>query len=395
MRVLNHWIRHDLIRRFAIGAMLVLAAVMAFSLPGGQHTSAQSDNCNPGFSTFEWGETDFCNASVDFSEIIAGGPPKDGILALNDPVMESVDVAARWLVDQSPVIAVEIDGEARAYPQAILIRHEIANDVINDVPVAVTFCPLCNSSIVFDRRVDGEVLDFGVSGMLRNSDMIMYDRQTDSWWQQFIGVGIVGHYNETVLDIIPSLVIGFGDFAERYPDGLVMSSDQGFGRGYGTNPYVGYSRSDPSRFLFRGEVDSRLPGTERVLAYGDGDTYVAYPFATLSNASVINDTIGDMDVVAMWQPGVADALDESIIDLSRDLGTAALYDRVLDGQMLTFSLNGNGTIVDNQTGSTWNVFGQATAGELEGAQLRQLIAAPHFWFAWAAFHPQTTVYGQS
>lgn len=385
----NTWTRH-----IAIGATLMLAAVLAFSLLGGQQINAQADNCNPGFSSFEWGETDFCNASVDFSEIISGGPPKDGIPALTDPVMESVEAAADWLVDQSPVIAVEIDGEARAYPQAILMRHEIANDVINGVPVAVTFCPLCNSSIVFDRRVEGDTLEFGVSGMLRNSDMVMYDRQTDSWWQQFTGEGIVGHYNETLLDIIPSIVVGFGDFAERYPDGQVMAPDQGFGSGYGRNPYTGYADSDPSRFLFRGQVDPRLPGTERVLAYSDGETYVAYAFETLREQIVINDTVGDTDVLAIWQPGVADALDQSIIDESRDLGTAALYDRNLDGQILTFTVDNDGRIVDDQTGSTWSLFGEAIEGELAGSQLRQLIAAPHFWFAWAAFHPQTTVYGQ-
>lgn len=380
-------------QKTAIGIVLVLIAVAALS-KGGSHYSAQDDTCNPGYSPFEWGETDFCNASVDFSEIISGGPPKDGIPALTDPIMESVDAGANWLVDQSPVIAVEIDGEARAYPQAILMRHEIANDVINGVPVAVTFCPLCNSSIVFDRRVEGDTLEFGVSGMLRNSDMIMYDRQTDSWWQQFTGEGIVGHYNETLLDIVPSIVIGFGDFAERYPDGLVMAANQGYSSFYGRNPYVGYADSDPSRFLFQGQIDPRLPGTERVLAYGDGETYIAYAFETLREQIAINDTVGDTDVLAIWQPGVADALDQAIIDESRDLGTAALYNRQLGDQILSFSVDENGNIVDDQTGSTWSLFGEAIDGQLAGSQLRQLIAAPHFWFAWAAFHPETMVYGQ-
>jgi hypothetical protein len=375
------------IRFLHLALTIVIAVLIGPGLAQGQ------DNCNPGYSEAEWGNTDFCNTSIDFGDVLSGGPPKDGIPALTDPALETVDSAQNWLVDQSPVIAVEIDGEARAYPLAILMWHEIANDTLNDVPIAVTFCPLCNSSIVFDRRVEGETLEFGVSGKLRNSDMIMYDRQTDSWWQQFTGEGIVGHYNETLLDIVPSLVIGFGDFAERYPEGEVMSRDTGATRDYGANPYRGYADSDPSRFLFAGEVDPRLPGTERVLAVEVDDTFIAYPFSVLSEEIVINDTVSGVDVVALWQPGVADALDSGRIDESRDLGTAALYEREIDGQTLTFSVSDAGSITDEQTGSTWDLFGSAIDGELVGTQLQQIIAAPHFWFAWAAFHPETTVYG--
>jgi len=386
-------------KSWLILSALMTTAVLSLAVlwPGVPHANAQDDeNCRPSrFSSREWGQTNFCNASIDFSEVIAGGPPKDGIPAVNDPRMESIEEASEWLVEQSPVIAVEINGEARAYPQAILMWHEIANDEIGDVPISVTFCPLCNSSIVFDRRVESDVLDFGVSGLLRKSDMIMYDRQTDSWWQQFTGEGIVGEYNGTLLDIIPSLVIGFGQFAERYPDGLVMSRDTGTTRNYGLNPYAGYVGSDPSGFLFRGEIDPRLTATERVLAAEINDDAIAYAFATLRDEIVINDTVGGTDVVALWQPGVADALDQSRIDDSADLGTAALYDRQVNDQTLTFIQDAEGRIIDEQTGSIWNLFGEAIEGELAGAQLQQLVAAPHFWFAWAAFHPETTVYGQS
>jgi hypothetical protein len=185
-----------------------------------------------------------------------------------------------------------------------LIWHEIANDEIAGVPIAITFCPLCNSSIVFDRRVDGEILEFGVSGVLRNSDMVMYDRQTESWWQQFTGEGIVGVYTGTVLDIIPSQVIGFGQFAERYPDGLVMSRDTGYARSYGINPYTDYDQTSRP-FLFDGEVDPRLPATERVLAGEIDDVAIAYPFSILAEQIVINDVIGETPVVVFWQPGVA------------------------------------------------------------------------------------------
>ncbi|MGB1289069.1 MAG: DUF3179 domain-containing protein, partial [Aggregatilineales bacterium] len=239
--------------------VILVAGIFIVLFSSWQDVSAQatdgSDQCAPNRLRPGFENTDFCNNNIEsWDEIISGGPPKDGIPAVNDPDMESVEEASGWLVDRSPVIAVEIDGEARAYPQGILMFHEIANDEIAGVPVAVTFCPLCNSSIVFDRTVDGDVLTFGVSGRLRNSDMVMFDRQTDSWWQQFTGEGIVGDYTDTLLDIVPSQVIGFAQFAERYPDGQVMSRTP---RGFNRNPYTNYDQS-PQPFLFLGQTDQRL-----------------------------------------------------------------------------------------------------------------------------------------
>lgn len=369
----------------------LLALIFIPSLTLAQESS--ESNCTPQRFASQWPNTDFCNSSVNLEEIISGGPPKDGIPAITDPVMESVEAASVWLAPQSPVIMVEIDGEARAYPQALLIWHEIANDTLADVPIAVTFCPLCNSSIVFDRRVDGETLDFGVSGVLRNSDMVMYDRQTESWWQQFLGQGIVGNYNGTLLEMLPSQVIGFGLFAERYPDGLVMSRETGYSRSYGTNPYLGYDQSsDP--FLFTGEIDSRLPATEHVLAGTIGEVSMAYPFSVLREERVINDVLGDVPVVVFWQSGLVSSLDASTIDASRDIGTAALYERSLDdGMLLEFIWNADTqTVSDIQTASTWNLFGEAISGDLLGTELQQRVFAPHFWFAWAAFQPNTAIY---
>jgi hypothetical protein len=375
-------------RKIFVGMIILGLLVGVTSLLAQNATPTQS--CTPPYVQNIW-KTDFCTASVSLDEIMSGGPGKDGIPALTDPAMQSIDDASAWLVDQSPVIAVEIEGEARAYPQAILMWHEIANDVIADVPVSVTFCPLCNSSIVFDRRVNGDVLEFGVSGNLRNSDMVMYDRQTESWWQQFTGEGIVGVYTGTLLDVIPSRVIGFGQFAAQYPDGQVMAIPTNYARSYGQNPYTGYdSLSQP--WLFTGDADDRLPAMMHVLAGVIGDTAIAYPFDALQEQQVINDVVEDIAVVAFWQPGVVSALDKTTIDNSREIGTVALYSAEINGETLTFILNNDGTITDEQTNSTWNLFGQALAGDLTGTTLRQLVAAPHFWFAWAAFHPETLVY---
>jgi hypothetical protein len=352
------------------------------------------DRCTPrNISVASWGRTNFCKASVDLNEIISGGPGKDGIPAIDNPRFESIAQAQTWLGEKAPVIVVAINGEARAYPQAILIWHEIVNDELGGVPIAVTYCPLCNSSIVFDRRVEDAVLSFGVSGLLRKSDMVMYDRQTDSWWQQFIGVGIVGDYTDTVLDVIPSQVVGFAQFAQKYPEGDVLTRDTGFSRAYGRNPYVGYDQTRRP-FLFRDTLDPRLAPVAHVLAGVVGDVAIAYPFEALREVGVLNDVIAETPIVAFWQAGTASAMDAENIDSSRDIGTAAAYSPIVDGQTLTFRLGETGAIIDEQTASTWDVFGEATDGELTGTQLERLVFAPHFWFAWAAFQPQTVIYGQ-
>lgn len=383
-------------RQTLIVMMLALVAVLAILTTGFQHTGAQDSDCVPDNLDTQLWQTDFCKHSVDFDEIVDVIIPRDrvGIVAIDNPVMENVADASAWLVDQSPVIAVEVDGEARAYPLAILMFHEIANDEINGVPIAVTFCPLCNSSIVFDRRVEGQTLTFRVSGKLRNSDLIMWDLETETWWQQLTGEGIVGDYTETLLEIIPSRVVGFGQFSERYPEGMVMSRDTGFNRSYGINPYEEYDVGLPINGFFNHDrLDDRIPATQRVLAGIIGGQPIAFPFNNLRQEIVINETVGGVDVVAFWQPGVASALEQTRIDQSRDIGTAGLFNRELDGQTLTFSWQDD-VLVDDQTGSEWNLFGQAVAGELEGSQLEQLIAAPHFWFAWVAFQPETAVYGE-
>jgi hypothetical protein len=236
--------------------------------------------------------------------------------------------------------------------------------------------------------VADQVYRFGVSGNLRNSDLVMWDDITKSWWQQFTGEGIVGVHAGDQLELLPSLLVSFGEFVKQYPDGVVLSPG---GRNYGTNPYVGYDTS-ARPFLFDGEVDDRLFATERVLGVVLNGMATAYPFPALRENPVINDQIGDFDVLVIWQSGAASALHDRVIDDSKDVGMAAMYDREIDGQTLTFSLNASDEIVDDQTGSVWNVFGTALSGELEGAQLRQHLAFPHFWFAWAAFRPETVIW---
>ena len=209
------------------------------------------------FSISGW-ETDFSLHSVPYSEIRGGGPPADGIPPIDAPEFVTAQEADDWLAEKEPVIALEINGDVRAYPLQILTWHEIVNDEVGGVPVSVTFCPLCNAAIVFDRRLDGAVYDFGISGNLRKSDLIMWDRQTSSWWQQFSGEAIAGTLTGRKLTFLPSTIVSFGFIKEAYPDVKVLSRDTGFARPYGRNPYAGYDRADNPPFLFDGLVDGRL-----------------------------------------------------------------------------------------------------------------------------------------
>lgn len=375
----------------------IILVMMTFIMPTISHAQLSCDNPPAPFDDpfildnwqTVWALSDICIFKEGiFEEVVSGGVGRDGIPPIDVPAFDGQGAADVWLQPQSPVISVEVGDVARAYPLAILTRHEIVNDVLGETPIAVTFCPLCNSAIVYDRRVDGEVLRLGVSGFLRNSDLIMWDDKTESWWQQLTGEGIVGTYTGKLLDIVPSQVVGYGAFKAQYPDGEVLSP---MGRTYGSNPYVSYdSMAQPP--LFTGVLDTRIAATARVLGANVNDISVAYPFATLENELVINDTFADTDVVAFWQPGNVSALDNAFIDDSRDVGMAALFKRSLNGQVLTFSAS-DGAIVDDQTGSTWNVFGTAIDGDLAGSQLQQVNAFPHFWFAWAAFYPETEIYG--
>jgi hypothetical protein len=256
----------------------------------------------------------------------------------------------------------------------------------------VTFCPLCNTAIAFDRNFDGQVLDFGTTGRLRFSNLIMYDRQTETWWQQATGEGIAGEYTGQQLTFLPASIIGWGEFKTNFPEGQVLSRETGFPREYGRNPYAGYDNINNSPFLFRGpETPGVLPAMARVLTVELNSDAVAYPYEVLQEQGAINDTLAESEIVIFWQPGTASALDASRIAEGQDVGAGVSFSREVDGQILTFSYDGE-KITDDQTGSEWDVFGRAVSGELAGTQLEPIVSVNHFWFSWAAFKPETRVY---
>ena len=336
--------------------------------------------------------TDFSKHTIPYSEILSGGPSKDGIPAIDDPQFVSTAEADEWLELNEPIIFFEHKGDARAYPIQIFMWHEIVNDVVGDLPVTITFCPLCNTAIAFERTVNGQILDFGTTGRLHYSNLIMYDRQTESWWQQATGEAIVGEMTGTRLTFLPAPILAWEDFKTAHPTGLVLSRETGYNRSYGTNPYGGYDNVNNPPFLYDGPATPGvLPPVARVLTIDLNGEAVAYPYDVLQQVNVVNDTVGGEEIVVLWAAGTASALDSGTVAGGRDVGTANAFARVLDGQLLTFTLDGS-QIVDNETGSMWNILGRAVSGPLAGKQLTPVVAVNHFWFSWAAFKPETRIY---
>ncbi len=341
-------------------------------------------------------ETDWARRSIDLSELVVGLPgridSRDGIPPIDKPTFEAVAAASQWLEDREPIVLLEIAGAARAYPLRILTQHEIVNDQLSNVPVAITYCPLCNSAVAFDRRVNGKTLRFGVSGLLRHSDLVMWDDASVSLWQQITGEALVGELTGTQLKLIAAPIVRWSQFRDSFPEGEVLSRDTGFGHSYGANPYDGYDSSSRP-FLFNGKLDDRYPAMERVVGVTVKRAAKAYPFSVLGDERVVNDEVGGEAIVVFW--GAADtasALDHSEVAGGRGVGVGVAYFRRLADRTLTFQLYAGDEVRDEETGSTWNLLGQAVAGPLAGETLTPVVHTNHLWFAWAAFNPDAPVY---
>ncbi|MEO5366420.1 MAG: DUF3179 domain-containing protein [Magnetococcus sp. WYHC-3] len=331
-----------------------------------------------------WPHTDFSRFEVPLEEFQKGGPMRDGIPALDAPVFEAAEAAASWLHGLEPVIALARGDEARAYPLRILLHHEIVNDSVAGQPVVVTYCPLCDAARVYDRRPGGggsTPLTFGTTGLLRQGALVMYDRQTESWWQQFTGSALVGTLSGTRLLPLPSQVVAFRDFRETWPTGRVLSQQTGHQRPYGRNPYRNYDRpTGKPMFIPQERLDTRWPPMERVLALSRGGQRYLYPFGTLEQQRVVNVTTPGEPVVVLARLGVLSALDKSYTEYSRPILSAAAFEaRLGDGRILTFTGRDHG-IYDRQTGSRWNHLGLALEGPLAGTRLRQCDEGVQFAF---------------
>lgn len=345
--------------------------------------SALDDRDNPAFPA----------PLIDPDELISGGPPPDGIPAIDAPAFERAD-KVDWLEDNEAVLSLTVGGETRAYPLRVMTWHEIVNDVVGGVPVAVTYCPLCNSGVAFERTVpDHGVLSFGTSGLLYADNLVMYDRQTESLWPQLTGEASIGDLTGTKLVAIPMGTVAWRDFVAADPTARVLSQDTGFDRPYGTNPYSGYD--DPEGDLLFGlpnDLDNRLLVKERVVGLVDGSSSIAVVRSSLAGRDPLEVTVGSRRLVVWHRPGQASALDADTVAGGADIGTVGVFVPAVDGERLHFETDGAG-FRDRETGSSWNVLGRATAGPLKGAELEAYQHLDTFWFAWASFHLDTDVIG--
>ena len=361
----------------------LLPAILAFGLV--LSVEAVPYNSLPGW------RTNTAKRLINLNELQTGGPSKDGIPPIYHPRFVSVSQAAKWLSPVEPVVSLTLDGRTRAYPLQILIWHEIVNDRFGDVPVIVTFCPLCYSVNVFDRRINGREYTFGTSGMLRYSNLVMYDHQTESLWQQVIGRALVGDMAGANLKAIPAQIISFEQFRTTYKNRLVLSRTTGHKRNYGRNPYAGYDDIRKSPFMYKGKADDRLRPMEKLVTVSVDNFSKAYPYSLTQSKYVINDEIAGESIVVFHIRGAVSALDRSQIATSREDGSTGVFHREVDGKILTFSYNGK-DLVDDQTGSVWDITGKAVSGPLQGKTLIPVVHGDYFAFVWLVFKPETEIY---
>ena len=282
--------------------------------------------------------------------------------------------------DAESVIGLVLGGQAKAYPIRLLSLHEIVNDRVADVPVAVTWCPLCYSAIVFDRHVAGQVLTFDVSGYLLESNLVMIDRQTRTLWSQVLGQSLRGPLRRSWLEILPSQLVTWGDWKAAHPDALVLSATRlGYDPDVLADPYAGYYTSGAVGLA--GELDDdRLPAKALIVGLTQAGQALALLPEQVRQAWPLHLRLGDRPLVAGYDQSL-----EAVI----------VYVREVNGDALHFDRGAAGELVDRQSGSVWRLAdGRAVAGPLDGRQLTRVPATPVFWFAWSALYPHTTIYGQ-
>lgn len=314
--------------------------------------------------------------TVRLDQIVSGGPPPDGIPSIDSPKFISIDDGDKFLGDLDKVVGIKINGDIRAYPLQVLVWHEIVNDKVGGIPVAITYCPLCFTNQVFGRTVNNTILEFGTSGKLYNNNLVMYDRTSKSLWSQALGEGILGEYAGITLEKFPFDLAYWKDWKQLYPQSKVLSKDTGSVRPYGADPYEDYY-TNPDILFPISNRDNRLGLKEVIVGLENEGLSKAYKLQDIEKLKVINDQLGNKSVTLF-----------SLYPIM-----ARVFDSSVDGQVLIFQYNlTNNTFTDKQTGSQWDFEGKSIGGSLKGKQLLRLPFDEGYWFEWVAFHPGTEVY---
>ncbi len=354
--------------KVAVGGGIAAAAAGFFLLgrPGtGDAGLPSSNSC---------GEYDLeCIAS----RLVPGGPPRDGIPAINNPVfMTAAEAEANgWVNDGSIVDAIVTPTGPRAYPRSITVWHEIVNDNINGTPASLTFCPLTGSSVIFQGKAsNGTPLTFGTTGMLYNSNLVMYDRQTNSTYPQILGIGISGPNRGVDLEQIPVTTTTWGQWKTLHPGSRVLSRNTGYSRDYNRYPYGDYDSNNSVFFPVAYQSSSFNP-KKVVIGTRIGQESLAILRDEFRSRVVANLTLRGEPIAAFYDPST---------DFVR------IFSRKTDGSTHTFAYD-NSQIKDTETGTVWNPFGLAVSGTLAETQLQQMPYLQVMWFGWYAFHPTTAI----
>jgi len=328
------------------------------------------------------GSSDGAACLLPESELVSGGPGRDGIPALTNPVVVSSREGDIFLGQSALVLGVVVGGEARAYPHNVLWWHEIINDVLGDVPIVVSYCPLTGSGMVYDPRIGSQELNFGVSGLLFDNNLVLFDRATDSLWSQMRVQAVCGDLSGTTPALRPVVQTTWAAWRAWHPDTTVVSTDTGFARNYGQYPYGAYDQVGNDELLFpQTSVDRRRPLKELALGLVESGVEKAYPYGAMGERSAFNEVVGGRPVVVVYD---------------REAEMAVAFDRRAGGETFTFRIADAGgfpfRLRDDETGSEWTLDGRAVGGPLAGARLEQIAAFSAMWFAWAAFHPNTELF---
>lgn len=307
-------------------------------------------------------------------EILSGGPQKDGIPSIDNPRFETAGEADKWLIGEDYVLGLNYNGVVKAYPIRILNWHEIVNDFAGDKPVLVTYCPLCRSGLAFDAVVNGERFEFGTSGKLWNSDLVMYDRKTSSYWSQIQGKAIVGELSGMTLKMLSLELAKWNDWKRVHPNTLVLSREFECSRynlfckrDYTYNPYQSFESDPNSAGIGVNFVDRRLNAKAIIYGVVIGNTIKAYEENAVKEASLLNDVVANEPVLVLW--------DDS-------LSTVKIFNRTLDGERIDFAFDG---AIKDSRGNAWS-------RETIESTLERIPTFGHYWFAWVAFYPQTDLY---
>jgi len=331
--------------------------------------------------------------NIPENQIFSGGVPKDGIPSLFSP--ETIPAAqAGFIDDKDLILGIVVDGVAKAYPHQILDWHEVVNEefALNNF-LTVSYCPLTGTAIVFDGNIAGLRLTFGVSGLLYNNNLIMFDRQTDSHWPQMRLQADQGTLRNTRQIVYPSIETSWGSWKKLFPNTVVLSTNTGHNRPYSTagSAYPGYSNLNSAPFFGVSFLDDRLPPKQRVHGVFSGevpDSYETkvYLIDLSQDSRLINDSIDGSPIL--------------VVDSGKDNFVVSYLRTLVDGQILTFSLDASSgdfpfTFKDNETSSTWSVLGEAITGPLAGAKLEKTKSFNAYWFAWGVFYLDAEIYQEN